>query len=173
MNWGWVMVKVRVMVWIRLCQRMEVTVWFCSDAKPSSSSCRPLLVSDCQLWPAQELYWLFHAGPSYTPHPGGGDCNTHTHTRHRVRLLLTALSSWAECGCSVPVAERRDEVEAAVDSVVLDVPSVQAALIPEVLLELQVDVVFYLFPADGDTNITLQISKAHKKELFAMWAVSK
>lgn len=51
------------------------------------------------------------------------------------------------CGCSVPVAEGRDEVEAAVDSVVLDVPSVQAALVSEVLLKLLVDVVFYLFPA--------------------------
>lgn len=42
----------------------------------------------------------------------------------------------------VPVAKRRDEVEAAMNSVVLDVPSVQAALISEVLLKLLVNVVF-------------------------------
>lgn len=53
---------------------------------------------------------------------------------------------------SAPVAERRDEVEAAVDSVVLDVPSVQAALISEVLLKLLVDVVFYRLPADADVK---------------------
>lgn len=49
------------------------------------------------------------------------------------------------------MAEWRDEVEAAVDSVVLDVPSVQPALVSEVLLKLLVDVVFYWFPADANT----------------------
>lgn len=52
----------------------------------------------------------------------------------------------------LPVAKWRDEVETAVDSVVLDVPSVQPALISEVLLELLVDVVLYLFPADTTTD---------------------
>ena len=40
-----------------------------------------------------------------------------------------------------PVSKRRNEVEAAVHSVVLDVLPVEAALVPEVLLELLVDVV--------------------------------
>lgn len=44
-------------------------------------------------------------------------------------------------GCSLPVAERGDEVQAAVDSVVLNVPPVQAALVSEELLKLLVDVV--------------------------------
>lgn len=39
------------------------------------------------------------------------------------------------------MSERRDEVEAAVDSVVLDVLPVEAALVPEVLLKLLLDVV--------------------------------
>lgn len=50
------------------------------------------------------------------------------------------------------MAERRDEVEAAVDSVVLDVPSVQPALISEVLFKLLIDVVVYLLPADGNAK---------------------
>ncbi len=52
---------------------------------------------------------------------------------------------------SVPVAKWRDEVEAAVDSVVLDVPSVQPALVSEVLFKLLVDVVLYWLPADANT----------------------
>lgn len=50
---------------------------------PSSSFCRPLRVSDHQLWPKQELCWLFHARPSYTPHPEVEDYqreNTHVCT---------------------------------------------------------------------------------------------
>lgn len=44
--------------------------------------------------------------------------------------------------CSlVPMSEGRDEVEAAVDSVILDVLSVQADFIPAVLLKLMVNVV--------------------------------
>lgn len=39
-----------------------------------------------------------------------------------------------------PVAERRDEVEAAVNSVVDDVSAVQTALIVEVALKLVIDV---------------------------------
>lgn len=49
------------------------------------------------------------------------------------------------------MAKRRDEVEAAVHSVVLDVPPVQPALISEVLLKLLVDVVFYFLPAIANT----------------------
>lgn len=44
-------------------------------------------------------------------------------------------------GSVVPVAKGRDEVEAAVHTVVLDVLAVEAALVPEVLLELLVDIV--------------------------------
>jgi hypothetical protein len=52
------------------------------------------------------------------------------------------------------MSEGRDEVEAAVDSVILDVLSVQAALVSEVLLKLLVNVVLYLFPAITSTNTT-------------------
>lgn len=51
---------------------------------------------------------------------------------------------------TVPMAKWRDKVEAAVDSVVLDVPSVQTAFISEVLFKLLVDVVFYWLPADAN-----------------------
>ena len=73
----------------------------------------------------------------------------HKHIERLHRECCTSLSSCAVfCMLSVvPVAKRRDEVEAAVDSVVLDVPPVQPALISEVLLKLLVDVVFYFLPA--------------------------
>ncbi len=64
----------------------------------------------------------------------------------------TSLALCAEVKhVSVPVAKWRDEVEAAVDSVVLDVPSVQPALVSEVLFKLLVDVVLYWLPADANT----------------------
>lgn len=47
----------------------------------------------------------------------------------------------------LPVAKRRDEVEAAVNPVILDVPSVQATLVSEVLLKLLVNVILYVLPA--------------------------
>ena len=47
------------------------------------------------------------------------------------------------------MAKWRDEVEAAVDSVILDVSSVQPALISEVLFKLLVDVVLYRLPAEA------------------------
>lgn len=56
-------------------------------------------------------------------------------------LLPVAEGQQMGSGVSVPVAERGNEVQAAVDSVVLDVPPVQAALVSEVLLKLLVDVV--------------------------------
>lgn len=69
-------------------------------------------------------------------------------------LWRCAAATLSSCRHVVPVAERRDEVEAAVDSVVLDVPPVQAALVSEVLLKLLVDVVFYLLPADANAHAT-------------------
>lgn len=45
------------------------------------------------------------------------------------------------------MSERRDEVEAAVHSVVLDVLPVEAALVSEVLLKLLLDVVCHRPPA--------------------------
>ena len=64
---------------------------------------------------------------------------------------LTVCYFWLPvfvCVCvSLPVPERRNEVEAAVDSVVLDVLSVQPALIPEVLLKLLIYVVCDRLPA--------------------------
>ena len=51
------------------------------------------------------------------------------------------------------MAERGDKVEAAVHTVVLDVLAVEAALVPEVLLKLLVDVVRHRLPARaGDTQ---------------------
>ena len=60
-----------------------------------------------------------------------------------------------ECVCVcvlLPVSKRRDEVEAAVDSVVLDVLSVQPALVPEVLLKLLIYVVCDRLPARTHTH---------------------
>lgn len=51
------------------------------------------------------------------------------------------------CDKMLPVSERRDEVEAAVHPVVLDVLPVESALVSEVLFELQVDVVRHCPPA--------------------------
>lgn len=48
---------------------------------------------------------------------------------------------------TIPVAEGRDEVQAAVHPVVLDVLAVQATLISEILLELLVDVFCHRLPA--------------------------
>lgn len=52
-----------------------------------------------------------------------------------------------------PVPEGRDEVEAAVYSVVLDVLPVQAALITEILFKLLVDVVGDGLPAGKENSI--------------------
>lgn len=69
---------------------------------------------------------------------------THTnvceHT-HKNRRSHVATAPGGGSDLSVPVAERGDEVQAAVDSVVLDVPPVQAALVSKILLKLLVDVV--------------------------------
>lgn len=46
-----------------------------------------------------------------------------------------------QCSSIIPVTEWRDEIQAAVHSVVLDVLAVEATLVPEILLELLVDVV--------------------------------
>lgn len=53
---------------------------------------------------------------------------------------------------SSPMAKRRDEIEKAVDSVVLNVLSVQPALIPEVLFKLVVNVVLHVPPADANAE---------------------
>lgn len=50
------------------------------------------------------------------------------------------------------MAEGWDEIEAAVYAVVLDVLAVEAALVPEVLLELLVDVVSHWLPATAETH---------------------
>ncbi len=56
----------------------------------------------------------------------------------------------------VPVTEGRDEVEAAVHAVVLDVLTVQSALVSEVLLELLVDVVCHRLPAEHRSKTVSQ-----------------
>lgn len=57
------------------------------------------------------------------------------------------------CVCVLlPMPKWRDEVEAAVDSVILDVLSVQPALIPEILLELLIYVVCDRLPAGTKKN---------------------
>ena len=62
------------------------------------------------------------------------------------------LSSRAEVNhvINIPMTKWRDEVEEAVNSVVLDVLSVQPALISEILLKLLVYVVFYVLPTDAN-----------------------
>lgn len=52
----------------------------------------------------------------------------------------------------LPMTKGRDEVKAAVYAVVLDVLAVQAALVPEVLLKLLVDVVGDRLPAKAGKN---------------------
>ena len=71
--------------------------------------------------------------------------------KRTISILATCAQVKHQDVC-VPVAEGRYEVEAAVNSVVLDVSSVQAALISEVLFKLLVDVVLYLLPADANTK---------------------
>lgn len=44
------------------------------------------------------------------------------------------------------------------DSVVLDVLSVQPALVSEILLKLLVDVIFYVSPADPNTNVLSKVT---------------
>lgn len=57
-----------------------------------------------------------------------------------------------EAAAFVPVAEGRDEVQAAMHAIVLDVLAVQATLVSEVLLELLVDVVRHRLPAVWGTT---------------------
>lgn len=73
------------------------------------------------------------------------------HMQTCVNIHLQTDMDQRGSGLSVPVAEWGDEVQAAVDSVVFDVPPVQAALVSKILLKLQVDVVLYVLPADGQT----------------------
>lgn len=58
----------------------------------------------------------------------------------------------------LPMAEGRDEVDAAVDAVVLDVFPVQATLITEILLELLVDVVSHRLPAGGTGGLAAGVT---------------
>lgn len=53
--------------------------------------------------------------------------------------ILSPNPSVCVCVC-VPMAQRGDEIEAAVNAVVHDVPSVQTALVVEIALKLVVDV---------------------------------
>ena len=52
-------------------------------------------------------------------------------------------------GLPIPMAKGRDEVDAAVDAVVLDVFPVEATFVTEILLELLVNVVGHRLPAAG------------------------
>lgn len=66
----------------------------------------------------------------------------------RARACVCVFVGVSVCVCVLlPMPKWRDEVEAAVDSVILDVLSVQPALIPEILLELLIYVVCDRFPA--------------------------
>ena len=57
------------------------------------------------------------------------------------------------CVCvSLPMAERWDEVQAAVDPIILDVLSVQSTLIPEILLKLLIYVVCDRLPTGTHTE---------------------
>lgn len=53
---------------------------------------------------------------------------------------------------TIPVAEGRDEIQAAVHPVVLDVLAVQATLVSEILLKLLVDVFCHRLPAGAGTD---------------------
>ena len=136
------------------------------DLVPSSSSCRSLYASYCQLWPVLELCWLCCGEPSYTPHPEAGDWWEKTQTHRSMYKIYWMTFRWGCCSSkcrssfascaevkhvSVPVAKWRDEIEAAVDSVVLYVPSIQPAFVSEVLFELLVNIVFDRFPAVANT----------------------
>ena len=77
-------------------------------------------------------------------------------------LALNKLCSKAAT-CNSPVAERGHKVEAAVDSIVLDVASVEAALILEVLVELLLYVLSDRLPTvtrEYNTGINRDIHKA-------------
>lgn len=90
----------------------------------------------------------------HTLHVQRSEAATHTNMCEHADLqtdIHLSLRHQRGSDLSVPVAEGGDEVQAAVDSVVFDVPPVQAALISEILLKLLVDVVFYVLPADGQT----------------------
>lgn len=54
----------------------------------------------------------------------------------------------AESQDELPMSKRRDEVQAAVDTVILDVLPVQAAFIPKILFKLQVNIVSNGLPAE-------------------------
>lgn len=80
--------------------------------------------------------------------------------------LLVAALPWVVLACplgsawwgqehqaqTVPMAEGRDEVQAAVHPVVLNVLAVQATLISEILLKLLVDVFGHRLPAGAGTQ---------------------
>lgn len=102
------------------------------------------------------LFQLPHLGGSETV--GLGDERNHVHLvlqglhelhihrtepagGHRAQTEIRRQAGSRTPLSELPVSERRDEVEAAVDSVVLDVLPVEAALVPEVLLKLLLDVV--------------------------------
>lgn len=61
---------------------------------------------------------------------------------------MEAGDPWPQ-GSHAPVPKRRDEVQAAMHPVVLDVLSVEAALVAEILLKLLVHVVGNGLPAAG------------------------
>lgn len=71
--------------------------------------------------------------------------------------LWTESPPGLECGLS-PVPKGRDEVEAAMHSVVLDVLPVQATLITEILFKLLVNVVSDGLPAGKSNSIKTKSS---------------
>lgn len=55
--------------------------------------------------------------------------------------------SWQRVKVSLPVSKRRNEVQTAVDAVILDILPVQSTFIPEILLKLLLDVIRDGLPA--------------------------
>lgn len=110
---------------------------------PSDLSCSPAPCTTCSyscfpLFQTFPLAVLYAWKPLFWQHiskQGGG---------------LTRLTS--QPPPPVPVSKGRDEVEAAVHTVVLDVLPVQATLVPEILFELLIYVVGDGLPAGEETG---------------------
>lgn len=71
----------------------------------------------------------------------------------------------------LPVTEGWDEIQAAVHTVVLDVLAVEAALVPEVLLELLVNVVCHRLPAATETQRSVQSPSSSVRPSLHFWYV--
>lgn len=86
-------------------------------------------------------------------------CMTYCSRKGLIFLIIRRDNRERE-GFVIPVTEGWDEIEAAVYAVVLDVLAVEATLVPEVLLELLVDVVGHRLPAKSGNTRGHSVSEA-------------